>query len=52
MDVVRTRTLAHKLTRRQVYERGIASVGTSVDLWANYCAFKVDTSHDADVIRE
>ncbi|KAK3715741.1 hypothetical protein LTR37_006966 [Vermiconidia calcicola] len=35
-----------------VYERGVASVGISVDLWANYCAFKVETSHDADVIRE
>lgn len=37
---------------QQVYERGVASVGLSVDLWANYCAFKVETSHDADVIRE
>ncbi|USW57808.1 Putative tetratricopeptide-like helical domain superfamily [Septoria linicola] len=35
-----------------VYERGVASIGLSVDLWANYCAFKVETSHDADVIRE
>ncbi|EME79865.1 uncharacterized protein MYCFIDRAFT_189636 [Pseudocercospora fijiensis CIRAD86] len=35
-----------------VYERGVASIGISVDLWANYCAFKVETSHDADVIRE
>ncbi|KAK4499963.1 hypothetical protein PRZ48_008149 [Zasmidium cellare] len=35
-----------------VYERGVASVGTSVDMWANYCAFKIETSHDADVIRE
>jgi pre-mRNA-processing factor 39 len=36
----------------QVYERGVASIGVSVDIWANYCAFKVETSHDADVIRE
>ena len=36
----------------QVYERGVASIGISVDLWANYCGFKVETSHDGDVIRE
>ncbi|SMY25827.1 unnamed protein product [Zymoseptoria tritici ST99CH_1A5] len=35
-----------------VYERGVASIGVSVDIWANYCAFKVETSHDADVTRE
>ncbi|KAI9794861.1 MAG: hypothetical protein M1816_002989 [Peltula sp. TS41687] len=35
-----------------VYERGVASVSNSVDLWTNYCAFKVETSHDPDVIRE
>ncbi|KAF2141724.1 uncharacterized protein K452DRAFT_32783 [Aplosporella prunicola CBS 121167] len=35
-----------------VYERGVASIASSVDLWANYCAFKVDTCHDSDVIRE
>lgn len=35
-----------------VYERGIASIGISVDLWANYCAFKVETNHDQDLIRE
>lgn len=37
---------------RQVYERGVASIGISVDLWANYCGFKVDTCHDGDIIRE
>ena len=37
---------------RQVYERGVASITNSVDLWANYCAFKVETSHDSDLIRE
>ena len=36
----------------QVYERGIASVTNSVDLWTNYCAFKTETSHDSEVIRE
>ncbi|KAJ9605169.1 hypothetical protein H2200_010559 [Cladophialophora chaetospira] len=35
-----------------VYERGIASVANSVDLWTNYCSFKTETSHDSDVIRE
>lgn len=36
----------------QVYERGIASISPSVDLWTNYCSFKAETSHDADIIRE
>ena len=36
----------------QVYERGVASISPSVDLWTNYCSFKAETSHDADVIRE
>ncbi|KAI9777576.1 MAG: hypothetical protein M1835_005193 [Candelina submexicana] len=35
-----------------VYERGVASITNSVDLWTNYCVFKVETSHDPDVIRE
>lgn len=35
-----------------VYERGVASIASSVDLWANYCGFKVETNHDSDVIRE
>ena len=35
-----------------VYERGVASIPNSVDLWTNYCNFKVETSHDVDVIRE
>ncbi|KAK5133070.1 hypothetical protein LTR08_008180 [Meristemomyces frigidus] len=34
-----------------VYERGIASIGISVDLWLNYCGFMVETTHDIDVIR-
>ena len=36
----------------KVYERGVASITNSVDLWTNYCSFKVETSHDSDVIRE
>ncbi|RKF73090.1 Pre-mRNA-processing factor 39 [Golovinomyces cichoracearum] len=35
-----------------VFERGVASITTSVDLWTDYCAFKVETCHDPDVIRE
>ncbi|KAE9381514.1 hypothetical protein N431DRAFT_321196 [Stipitochalara longipes BDJ] len=35
-----------------VFERGVASITTSVDLWTDYCSFKVETSHDPDVIRE
>ncbi|KAF8422891.1 hypothetical protein EV426DRAFT_150960 [Tirmania nivea] len=35
-----------------VYERGVASISNSVDLWTNYCGFKVETSHDPDIIRE
>ncbi|KAI4747836.1 hypothetical protein E4T50_01907 [Aureobasidium sp. EXF-12298] len=35
-----------------VYERGVASIGISVDLWANYCSFKVETTHDDTIIRE
>ncbi|KAL4913221.1 hypothetical protein BDW62DRAFT_214396 [Aspergillus aurantiobrunneus] len=35
-----------------VYERGIASISSSVDLWTNYCTFKAETSHDTDNIRE
>lgn len=40
------------LTIIKVYERGIASIAPSVDLWTGYCAFKVETTHDPDVIRE
>lgn len=35
-----------------VYERGIAGIHNSVDLWTHYCAFKVETSHDPEAIRE
>ncbi|EXJ81408.1 hypothetical protein A1O3_07700 [Capronia epimyces CBS 606.96] len=35
-----------------VYERGVASITNSVDLWTNYCSFKTETCHDADIIRE
>ncbi|KAF1815868.1 pre-mRNA-processing factor 39 [Eremomyces bilateralis CBS 781.70] len=35
-----------------VYERGVASVSNSPDLWQSYCGFKADTTHDNEVIRE
>lgn len=35
-----------------VYERGVASIGVSVDLWTQYCGFKVETNHESDLIRE
>ncbi|KAM0721999.1 hypothetical protein Q7P37_002925 [Cladosporium fusiforme] len=35
-----------------VYERGVASIGVSVDLWTQYCGFKVETNHESDMIRE
>ncbi|KAH7077311.1 hypothetical protein FB567DRAFT_534997 [Paraphoma chrysanthemicola] len=39
-------------TAEMVYERGVSSITNSPDLWANYCAFKMDTSHNNDIIRE
>ena len=36
----------------KIYERGVAGILNSVDLWTNYVAFKMDTSHDPDIIRE
>lgn len=35
-----------------VYEMGVTSCHTSVDLWTNYCGFKMDTSHDPQEVRE
>ncbi|USP79882.1 pre-mrna-processing factor 39 [Curvularia clavata] len=39
-------------TAEMVYERGVSCISPSVDLWANYCTFKMDTSHDNDIIRD
>ena len=36
----------------QVYERGVASITNSVDLWTEYCSFKMETTHDPQVVRE
>ncbi|KAF2645685.1 hypothetical protein P280DRAFT_476186 [Massarina eburnea CBS 473.64] len=38
-------------TAEMVYERGVSSISSSVDLWTHYCSFKLDTSHDNDVLR-
>jgi len=35
-----------------VYERGIASIPNSVDLWTHYCTFKMTTNHNNDITRE
>lgn len=35
-----------------IYERGVSSCHASVDLWTNYCGFKMETSHDPEEIRE
>ncbi|KAF2149835.1 hypothetical protein K461DRAFT_281052 [Myriangium duriaei CBS 260.36] len=35
-----------------IYERAVASIGVSVDLWTNYCNFKVETCHEPEIIRE
>lgn len=43
------RSIANRL---QIYERGVASITISVDLWTNYCTFKVETTHDPDATRE
>lgn len=40
------------LTYTKVFERGVASITNSVDLWTDYCSFKVETSHVPDVTRE
>lgn len=38
-------------TPSQVYERAVAAHPISVDIWTAYCAFKMDTCHDSDMIR-
>ncbi|ROW16163.1 hypothetical protein VPNG_01863 [Cytospora leucostoma] len=35
-----------------VYERGCASITNSVDLWTDYCSFKMETTHVAHLVRE
>ncbi|KAL9049375.1 MAG: hypothetical protein Q9162_007254 [Coniocarpon cinnabarinum] len=35
-----------------VYERGVASIPYSVDLWVHYCGFKCETTHEPELIRE
>ncbi|KAF4974039.1 hypothetical protein FZEAL_9011 [Fusarium zealandicum] len=40
------------LTSDQVYERGCANITNSVDLWTDYCSFKMETTHDPHLVRE
>ncbi|KAF7548252.1 hypothetical protein G7046_g8738 [Stylonectria norvegica] len=40
------------LTENQVYERGCVSITNSVDLWTDYCSFKMETTHDPQLVRE
>ncbi|KAL1888014.1 hypothetical protein Cpir12675_006331 [Ceratocystis pirilliformis] len=35
-----------------IYERGCASIGNSVDLWTEYCSFKMETTHVPQPIRD
>ncbi|KAK9480543.1 hypothetical protein V1514DRAFT_340941 [Lipomyces japonicus] len=35
-----------------VYERAVAGIPNSVEIWTSYCAFKMDTSPDIESVRE
>ncbi|EFY93300.1 hypothetical protein J3459_013617 [Metarhizium acridum] len=35
-----------------VYERGCACITNSVDLWTDYCSFKMETTHDPQIVRD
>ncbi|KAL8388358.1 hypothetical protein RB595_009295 [Gaeumannomyces hyphopodioides] len=35
-----------------IYERGCASISHSVDLWKEYCSFKMETTHVPHLVRE
>ncbi|KAL1877091.1 hypothetical protein VTK73DRAFT_8899 [Phialemonium thermophilum] len=35
-----------------VYERGVASITNSVDLWTEYCSFKMETTHTPQLVRD
>ncbi|KAG9286505.1 hypothetical protein G9A89_014671 [Geosiphon pyriformis] len=35
----------------KIYERGVAAIANSVDLWTQYCAFKIEHAQDEDTIR-
>ncbi|KAK4181657.1 hypothetical protein QBC36DRAFT_317573 [Triangularia setosa] len=35
-----------------IYERGCASITNSVDLWTEYCSFKMETTHIPHLVRE
>ncbi|CAG8503243.1 7535_t:CDS:10 [Ambispora gerdemannii] len=35
----------------KIYERGVAAIANSVDLWTQYCAFKIEHAQDEESIR-
>ena len=35
-----------------VYERGCSSITNSVDLWTQFCSFKMETTHEPQPVRE
>lgn len=35
-----------------IYERGCASITNSVDLWTQFCTFKLETTHEPQPVRE
>ncbi|KKA30196.1 hypothetical protein TD95_001923 [Thielaviopsis punctulata] len=35
-----------------IYERGCASITNSVDLWTEYCSFKMETTHVPQLVRD
>ncbi|KAF2657308.1 hypothetical protein K491DRAFT_595108 [Lophiostoma macrostomum CBS 122681] len=39
-------------TAEMVYERGVSCISSCVDLWKDYCNFKIETCHNNDIIRE
>ncbi|CAH0019434.1 unnamed protein product [Clonostachys rhizophaga] len=45
-------SIAGPESAEMVYERGVASVSNSVDLWLAYCNFKTETTHDPQLVRE
>ncbi|EHA58311.1 pre-mRNA-processing factor 39 [Pyricularia oryzae 70-15] len=45
-------TIAGPESAEMVYERGCASITNSVDLWTEYCSFKMETTHVPQLVRD
>lgn len=45
-------TISGPESAEMVYERGCASIRNSVDLWTEYCSFKMETTHTPFLVRE